>query len=385
MEPFREVQPLSYTKRRRTFFFLLAIFVVSLPFLYLYATGYRFDPKDPNALVGTGGIYVAAERTGAEIYIDDELVRETRVFRTAFYAQNLEPKTHRVHVQKEGHHTWVKELPVTSHRVTEAQAFNMPIIPELRVVSEYTSATGSAIIKTPLIATTTTNVTLATTTKATSTFTVNPEYQTLIELFESTSTLEEEKPLIKRVQDEIVNGTTTPEIVIATSTRENGGVRLSRSDDEMVYAEWIGSFEQMPYYYCAAAFPRYSSSTVEIVGETGEGGGDGVDNEALLATLSKEDATEFVHPIQQVEENVPCDRRIKLASPDEIRGFEFFPGSSDFVIVELASGIYVMEIDARAWQNLQPLLLGENLHVRIENGGIYVYDEALIYQIILDR
>jgi PEGA domain len=383
MEPLREVQPLSYTKRRRTFFFLLAIFVVSLPFLYLYATGYRFDPKDPNAIVGTGGIYVAAERTGAEIYIDDELVRETRVFRTAFYAQNLEPKTHRVHVQKEGHHTWVKELPVTSHRVTEAQAFNMPVIPQLRVISEFTSATGSAIVKTPLVATTTSNVTLATTTKATSTFSINPEYQALIELFRSTSTLLEEKPLIKRVQDEIVNGTTTPELIIATSTRVSGGVRLARAEDA-VYAEWVGSFEQMPYYYCAAVFPRYSSSTTEMIADEEEE--DTVlNNEALLTASREEDATEFVHPIQQVEEDTPCDRRVKIDPQAEVLGFEFFPGSTDFVIVELTSGIYVMEIDARAWQNLQPLLLGENLQVHIENGGIYVYDGALIYQVILDR
>ena len=90
MDKLKEVQPLPYRKRRRTFFFLLALFVISLPFLYLYATGYRFDLSDTNAIVGTGGIYVAAERTGAEIYIDDELVRETRVFRTAFYAQNLD-------------------------------------------------------------------------------------------------------------------------------------------------------------------------------------------------------------------------------------------------------------------------------------------------------
>jgi hypothetical protein len=378
MEPLREVQPLSYTKRRRTFFFLLAIFVISLPFLYLYATGYRFDPKDPNAIVGTGGIYVAAERTGAEIYIDDELVRETRVFRTAFYAQNLEPRTHKVHVQKEGHHTWVKELPVTSHRVTEAQAFNMPLIPELRVISEHVSATGTAVVKTPLLATTTVNEVLATTTKATSTFSVNPEYATLIEHFVSTTTASE-KTLITRLNEELV-GTTTPEVSPATSTREQGGVRLSLADDGSVYAEWIGRFEDMPYYYCAAPFPRYSTTTVaSSTINTLD-----TDN-AALATLSREDEAVFTHPVQQATENEECDRRIKLDAGAAIRGFEFFPGSTDFVIIERESGIYLMEVDSRAWQNLQPLVLGENLNVHVENGSIYVYDGSLIYQVILDR
>jgi PEGA domain len=381
MDRLKEVQPLSYTKRRRTFFFLLGLFIVSLPFLYLYATGYRFDLSDSNAIVGTGGIYVAAERTGAEIYIDDELVRETRVFRTAFYAQNLEPKTHRVHVQKEGHHTWVKELPVTSHRVTEAQAFNMPVVPLLRVMSEYTSATGSPVVRTPILYASTTNDVLGTTTKATSTFAVNPEYQTLMEYFKSTSTVPE-KPLIKRVQQELI-GTTTEAVEEATSTRESGGVRLSRAGDGHVYAEWVGAFEQMPYYYCSEPFPRYSTTTEVDSVQAREM--EQVTGSEALALLNAEEQAEFIHPVQQVEESVACDRRIKIDAQSEIRGFEFFPGSTDFIIIEIDAGIYMIEIDARAWQNLQPLIQGENLHMHVENGSIYVYDGALIYQIILER
>jgi PEGA domain len=382
MDELREVQPLSYTKRRRTFFFLLALFVISLPFLYLYATGYRFDFRDPNALVGTGGIYVAAERTGAEIYIDDELVRETRVFRTAFYAQNLEPKTHRVHVQKEGHHTWVKELPVLSHRVTEAQAFNMPLVPQLRVVSEYTSATGSPIVRTPLIGSaSTTNIVLATTTKATTTFAINPEYQTLVIHFESTSTAPAAKPLIQRIEDEFV-GTTTEPVPSATTTRESGDVRLSQGSAGELYAEWIGPFERMPYYYCAAPFPRYSTTTE---GESAPVAATPGPDNAALAKLGEAEQAEFIHPVQELEEDVVCDRRIPIEAPSDILGFEFFPGSTDFVMLELAQGIFVIEIDNRAWQNLQPLVLGDALRVHVENGSTYVYDGVLIYQVILDQ
>lgn len=380
MEPLREVEPLPYKTRRRTFLFLVTLFVVSLPFLYLYATGYRFDLRDPNAIVGTGGIYVSADRSGAEIYIDDELVRETRVFRTAFYAQNLEPKTHKVHVQKEGHHTWVKELPVTSHRVTEAQAFNMPMIPTVRVISEYTSATGSTIVRTPLISTTTVNTVLATTTRATTTFAVNPEYGALIPFFKSGTTTKEERTLIRRIENELV-GTTTPEEA-PTSTRTVGGVMLSRDSEGAVYATWVGSFESMPYYYCAPPFSRYSTTSVDEAR-------DGRVNQAAVGGSMEEEESElppaFIHPVQEVDTNVPCDRRIKLDPGEPISGFEFFPGSTDLVVVALPRGVYVMEIDARAWQNLQPLVFGENLTVHVENGGIYVYDGTLIYQVILDR
>lgn len=382
MEPLREVEPLPYQRRQRTFFFLFAIFIVSLPFLYLYATGYRFDPADPNAIVKTGGIYVAAERTGAEIYIDDELVRETRVFRTAFYAQNLQPKTHKVHVQKEGHHTWVKELPVTSHRVTEAQAFNMPVVPQLRVISEFVSATGSAVVRTPLPYASTTNTVISTTTKATSTFTVNPEYQVLVVNWVSTTSTSSQKArnLIERMQEDLIQSTTTPEG--STTTRENGGVRLSRDGDTLVYATWVGNFEQMPYYYCATPFPPYDGTTTTKVSSVGV-----VERTVPLSeqsALVSEAESVLVHPVQEVEENVPCDRRILLNPGEDIQGFDFFPQSTDFVVLELPSGVYMMEIDARAWQNKQPLLLGENLHMHVENGNMYVYDGVLIYQIILD-
>jgi len=382
MEPLHEVHPLPYQKRQRTFFFLFAIFVISLPFLYLYATGYRFDLEDPNALVKTGGMYVAAERTGAEIYIDDELVRETRVFRTAFYAQNLEPKTHKVHVQKEGHHTWVKELPVTSHRVTEAQSFNVPLVPQVRVISEFVSATGSAVVRTPLPFASTTNDIVATTTKATSTFGMNPEYTLLMEHFLSTTSTSTvpKKNIVERLEADFSRSTST--IEIPTTTKESGGVALVRQSDGRVVAVWRGNFEQMPYYYCASPFPPYESGTTTnttvVAPEVGA-----TSRDTQTALVSDADAV-LVHPVQEVAVDMPCDRTIPLLPGEDIRAFDFYPQSTDFVVVELTTGIAMMEIDARAWQNVQPLLSGSNLRMHIENGNIYVYDGTLIYQIMLD-
>jgi hypothetical protein len=53
--------------------------------------------------------------------------------------------------------------------------------------------------------------------------------------------------------------------------------------------------------------------------------------------------------------------------------------------MSLDFGIYVVEVDDRAWQNSQPLLLGRELNMRVENGQIYVYDGSLIYQVILEN
>lgn len=376
-----EVQPLPHKTRKRTFLFFVFIFLASLPFLYLYAMGYRFDFAKPTNLVSTGGMYVAVERVGAEIYIDGELVRETRTFKKAFYAQSLDVGTHRVHVQKEGYHTWVKELPVSKKLVTEAEAFNLPLVPQVRVISPWLTATGTVIVHTPLLIASTTNSYIATSTPKTKSFVSNSEYEILHSFFvEATTTKNDAESEDSRIKNVYTNTkSTTTEAgapVEATSTVISGGVSLARSGED-VFASWIGSFEQMPYYYCAPDFPRYSSSSVEVAKPV----------EIPLTPEEKAHLLEeagVMHPVQSIPKDTVCEPRIKIDRKwQEIRDFDFFPGSTDFVILALTDGIYEVEVDDRSWQNVQPLIMGENLSFHIENGTIYVYDGTLIYQIVL--
>lgn len=379
------VAPLPHRTRKRVFFTLFAIFVITLPFLLLYAKGYHFDILKPTNIYGTGGLYIAVERTGAEIYIDGELVRETRAFRKAFYAQNIEPGTHRVHVQKEGYHTWVKELPVTAHLVTEAESFTLPIVPTVRVIAPWQTATGTMVVRTELLATTTSNPTMATTSRATSTLLQNTEYLNLIEYFATSAPTS--SPVSTTVRDRVTeiltSESTTATDTAPTTTVETTGVRLYESDGE-VYARWIGPFEQMPYYYCAEDFPRYSTTTDDEAAIKPE-----VSQLALAQSKSIEqsevdDGVALIHPVQSVPKDTTCDPVIKMDRRwQTVTSFEFFPGSSDLVLMTLEDGVYVVEIDDRAWQNMQPLLLGSNLRTHVENGGIYVYDGTLIYQVIL--
>jgi len=370
MDPYTPTEPLSQKTRGRAFLFLVLIFIVSLPFLYLYATGYRFDVTKPTTLISTGGIYIAVDRTGAEIYINDELMRETRTFRKAFYAQGLTVATHRVHVQKEGHHTWVKELPVSRHLVTEAQAFNLPLVPQVRVISEWRTATGTAVIPAPLTNASSTNAVFATTTTNTLNFIKNEEYAVRLDIFLGTSTVFEIPPTGVSVTTEEVATTSND---TATSTVVSGRVRLYQEGED-VYAQWVGSFNQMPYYYCAPEFPRYSTTTPTTT------------LPILVEDMDKDELPndEFVmHPVQTVSPDIACDPTIRIDRMwQTVHDFNFFPGSTDLVLMMLDTGVYVVEVDNRAWQNAQPLFLGENLQMYIEAGTIYLYDGVLIYQIV---
>lgn len=360
-----EVQPLSKGHRSIFFYLLVSIFFLSLPFIFLYATGYRFHFGD-NTLVSTGGLYVAAERTGAEIYIDNELVRETRVFRRAFYAQNIPPGTHRIHVQKEGHHTWVKDLPVYPHLVTEAQAFNLPLAPQIRVISPWLRSDGSAhLVATSSVmevSSTTNAYTVATSTIPISNLIKNNEFERINDLFaarNSTSTV--------TVSSDNFDGELIP-----YNSKVSEGIRLYKDEDKLL-AAYIGRKENMPYYYCAEDFEVLGTTTPPVLLE--EAG-----RQAAALIKSEEDV--FGPEVQKVTEESECDPVVEIDTIGQaVTRFDFFPGGSEFVVVALETGVFVVEVDDRAWQNIQPLLLGDNLDIVVEGNNVYIYDGTLIYEV----
>jgi hypothetical protein len=356
-----QVQPLSHRHRNVFFYLLMGVFIAALPFLFLYASGYRFYLGD-GSLVSTGGLYIAAERTGAEIYINDQLVRETRVFRRAFYAQGLAANTYRVHVQKEGHHTWTKELPIYPHLVTEAQAFNLPLKPTVRVISERQTPAGVAILTfTPelLKQAQAQNQLLIESRALISTMPLNPEYREVAKYFTTaTSTVTSVRP----------SGTS-----VATTTKEVRGVSLYE-DEGAIFARYIGPKNSMPYYYCAENFAPYVASTTAAV--------EGRKSLASVAEAQEAFESEAALQVQTVSTDTVCEPVIAMdTASEEISYFDFFPGSTDLVIMAGESGVYVVEIDDRAWQNRQLLLAGENLAVRVVESNIYVHDGDVIYQI----
>lgn len=366
-----QVQPLSYSHRNFFFYLLAAIFLASLPFLFLYATGYRFHFGE-QTFVSTGGLYVAADRTGAEIYIDNELVRETRVFRRAFYAQGLDAGTHRVHVQKEGHHTWVKELPVYPQLVTEAQAFNLPLAPQIEVISPWQTPAGVELLlstTTVLKLSSTTNQYLLEPRANLKTMDVNANFADLLSYFTGSST---EKSVVSSIPETIFKREVATST--ATTSKEYQGVKLFESDGD-VYASFVGDREQMPYYYCAEDFPSYNpsaSSTPPLAANVAQAEGLGSDSLDLET--------------QSVPKDANCDPTILIGRGGEkVSYFDFFPNSTDLVLLAEETGIYVVEIDDRSWQNRQPLIMGKNLEARVINGSIYIYDGDYIYHVLINQ
>ena len=142
------VEPLPRMQRRIVFWLCLCIFVIAMPLLWFYTTGYRLNFTDnTRSIVSVGGLYVSTDAPGVDFYIDNTKVTNLRLFRKATYIQDIIEGKHSLHVQGAGVQTWAKDLPVSSYIVTEAFAFTMPLEPHIRLISDWFTKDSQSVLR----------------------------------------------------------------------------------------------------------------------------------------------------------------------------------------------------------------------------------------------
>ncbi len=372
------VQPLAYWQRKLIFILLLVAFLLALPMFMFYATGYRYDLlSDKPSITATGGLYIAAETEESAIYVDGVEITDARVFRNASYIQGLVPNLHRVHVQAPDRHTWVKQLSVYPHIVTEAEAFTLPLVPQVRPITRFETTRGEVVFK---VATTTeavlpgasTTVPLfLSTTTGTSTFEVSQEYILLSELFDeqasTTAFIKKQSEVSKKNDFGFATTTPTTTLEFATTTVVRNNLAL-REEGEEVLVVALGTGRQIPHYFCTTQIELEGA----LISETPEKLEQG-------ELLFEETLTELSNNTRECRLEVKIDRQ-----NEKVLGFNFLPSNENLVLMLRESGLYVTEIDDRVWQNTQPLYKGYGLELLVHNGGIYVRDGELILEIFTD-
>jgi hypothetical protein len=373
------VQPLPRARRRFVFVVMFLFFIFAVPMFVFYATGYRYNFLDKDAsITATGGLYITVGSEDGEVYLNEEIVRDMRVFRSAIYIQNLSPDIQHVHVQADGLQTWVKDLPVYPYIVTEAESFSLPTVPQIRPISEYKTSTGTPLFlgvgtSTILFDGASSSIVFgATTSIATSTLVRNSEYDFVSGLF-STSTAT--STLLTRVVGEVSNALqikntpTETATSTATTTKRFDDLVLSKRDDD-VYVSYDGDKDSVPYYFCVPVAPM--ASTSELYG-----------NHVMLniaAVLAAEASTEVSTPSERVcRSEIRIDRKWK-----SVIDFDFFPSSTDLIVLHKEDGVSVVEVDDRSWQNTQVLYNKPIDELVIENGRLYARSGKIIFEILTE-
>lgn len=375
------VVPLPRSHRRIVFWSFLVIFLVSLPALWFYTTGYRFEWDGmARNIVGVGGLYISTDSQNVTFFVDETPVTDFRIFRQASYIQNLVEGKHSVHVQSEGLQTWTKDLPVQSYIVTEAFAFTLPTIPQIRVISEYLTSTGTSVIRNATSTAlfpfaSTTNTFIATTTRATTTLTLNSEHTYVADLFALPAT---STSLISRLSDRVERqfvpvATTT---VIATTTKEWQNVRLYKNSEGEVEVTWRGSERERPYYYCIEDVT--ASTTPDLFGTH-------VYDDMIREQIESARASTAEAAMENIEGTRVCRDSIRIDRKfQHVEWFDFYPSSTELVLMLLEDGLYVVEVDDRSWQNIQLLYPGTDLKAVLDGGRIYVEDRGYYVEVFTE-
>lgn len=383
------VQPLPRIYRRLLFIAGCLVFAIAVPLFILYAIGYRFDPfTSQNGITITGGLYIGTLANDGEIYLNDEPTRGSRIFLSGVYLQNVAPGVQEVHVQAPGLQTWVKDLAVFPHIVTEAQAFLLPVQPQVRVVAS--STYNQAMVLPPnSIAATSTKLASSSNefiaynpTIAASQYDSNSEFAFLTERFEELvygtttgQTVPRQSSFSFSTSTGLATSTQATSTVIATSTKEQSNTRLYLRDGEL-FVQYLGNARSIPEYFCV---PNHAlASTTELYGAHVEYGIEYATKLNMYPQPPNSNATR----LSTTFDNQVCRHEIRLDTKYQtVHSFYFAPDSTDFVLMHLDDGVYMVEVDDRAWQNVQPLYLGPVAALLVDNNSIYIEEAGLFMEL----
>lgn len=204
------MQPMPIKKRRLYFLFFFVVFIIAIPTLLLYTSGYRLSSDF--RLVKTGGIYVSVPVSGALIYVNNKLYKTTNIIQRDLFEQNLSPDTYFIFVYKEGYWPWSKELKVQEQIVVDAHAFLVPREPNL---GEITKTIPNEKIPGKTIP--------------------NPFYGEVMTMFTATTTGKQ--------------AALYSESASATTTITRNKVTLTRNNNT-ISAKWLGNLEDAPASFC---------------------------------------------------------------------------------------------------------------------------------------
>lgn len=228
------VKPLSRKRRFLLLFIFIVFFIIFLPLVVFYSSGYRIG--EDWTIVKTGAIYIEIPVTDSIIYLGDKEVGRTSFLRGSFFVQDLTPKKYEIRVMKEGYITWNKDIYVREQMISKVVALILPEkinriqIPQfIGVSSPISIASSSVSFISSNLSTTSVIVTKINKDKATTT----EEYRSVLSLFSTTTSI-----------NSGLRATSTQNLF-----KTNGKMSLWYQGKSII-AEWVGNDFLIPDFMC---------------------------------------------------------------------------------------------------------------------------------------
>lgn len=338
------MNPLSKKNRIVSFLMMIFIFFVVSPLILAYSLGYRFD--DELSWIETGGIYIHANVSNTEVYLEGKFIENNGVLLRNTLIQNLRPDTsYKIEVHKEGLHSWIKTLYVQPSLVTEGTLMMLPKEIEKTKIYPYQDSDGNGTTTKPIVEKNTTKISP----KEDSLMLKTEEYRNLEILF-------------------------NPELA-TTSASDSSNKKIPNKDSELIILP--EEKEDIPEYFIEIGIE--DPSLLDNLIETGDEVMWLEDNQIVLYWVGKSEEIPYYYCLFQ-----ECRDKITLTWDNPIEKFTLFPGRGDVWVVLSSDGIWAVEIDDRSERNIQPIYLGKDLDFIInDQNNIVVLDQDIFYELNL--
>jgi len=114
------------------FYLSILVFFIGLPFILLFALGYKFNPHSLK-FTKTGLIFLKTQPEGANIYLNKKLLKE----KTPASIQELLPGSYSIRLEMEDYYTWTSPVEVEAGKVSRIDKIILfPLRPEFKQLNQ---------------------------------------------------------------------------------------------------------------------------------------------------------------------------------------------------------------------------------------------------------
>jgi hypothetical protein len=202
---------------------LFAVFLIAIPVIILYSSGYRLSEKFK--IVKTGGIFISNNESGTSVLLNGKLKKSAGILDRNMLVQNVKPGNYTVKVEKEGFRQWTKYVKVQEQLVEVCFPLLVPSELESVEIPKYLpvkkTESQKKKVKRPKPE-------------------VNDEYTDVLDL------VKKAKNPSKSIFP-IWNSKEIAALKLGSMRKLKGKVFLTNEKNK-VYVRWIGKKEQLPFF-----------------------------------------------------------------------------------------------------------------------------------------
>lgn len=332
--------------RRKLFWLSVLVFLIISPPVLLYTTGWRLTSEFKIKRIG--GLFVAVPESGAGVFLNGKLVKNSNFLQSGVFIQNLTPGVYSVMVSKDGFWPWTKKLMVAESAVAEAKALMIP-----------QNLTGEILLKGQ---------------------------------FESIYSSNQNSPIL--LEEKKANGYAMtfylPQDNEFLTPLNSSSKKLLSNEQKLKTMSWKENGADV-FFEDKTISLNFDFSKRSVLANKSQ-----LKPDSEPALLPHQAGADFRKKAEMTYDDkkitvkwfslplpyfLSSEEEIIFQTKSVIRHASFFPKRSDLALVAVENGVFALELDGRSARNFQPIYKGKEPTFAVLNDEIFVLDKGVLAKI----